>query len=140
MRELYESGHDRTKEAAAVGKFIERFGGGVDFFKLPIQYKLDFAIVRDGSVTSFIEVKCRKNVISAYPTYIISLSKMVAAAQYKDAGITCILLVQWADQMGWVKIPDNRWITKVGGRKDREDWQDIEPVVHIPIKEFKAVG
>ena len=26
---------------------------------------------------------------------------------------------------------------KVGGRKDRNDWQDIEPVGHIPIKNFK---
>jgi len=139
MRELYESGHDRTKETAAVERFIHHFGGGADYVKLPIQYKLDFAIVRDGRVTSFIEVKCRKNIISAYPTYIISLSKMVAATQYKTAGISCILLVQWTDQMGWVQIPDNRWVTKVGGRKDRGDWQDVEPVVHIPIKEFKLI-
>jgi len=31
------------------------------------------------------------------------------------------------------------WSVRVGGRKDRNDWQDIEPVTHIPISEFKDV-
>ena len=37
-------------------------------------------------------------------------------------------------------MSSNEWDAKIGGRKDRGDWQDIEPVIHIPISEFNTVG
>ena len=138
-RPTYESSGDRSSETVAVEKFIGSFGGDVSFIKLPVQYKMDFALVRNGTITAFVEVKCRKNHKHTYPTYMISMSKQVAAASFNAIGINCILLVQWADSMGWVQLTNPDWKVKVGGRKDRGDWQDIEPVTHIPISEFKDV-
>ena len=69
----------------------------------------------------------------------MSMSKLVAAAGDRKIGINCILLVQWADSMGGVQMSNEYWSVRVGGRKDRNDWQDIEPVTHIPISEFKDV-
>ena len=138
-RPTYENASDRSAETVAVQKFIKSFGGEVDFIKLPMQYKMDFALTRNGVITALVEVKCRRNKKHAYPTYMISMSKLVAAAGYRSIGINCILLVQWADGMGWVQMSNEDWNVRVGGRKDRNDWQDIEPVTHIPIREFKDV-
>ena len=138
-RPTYENASDRSAETVAVQKFIKSFGGEVDFIKLPLQYKMDFALTRNGVITALVEVKCHRNKKHAYPTYMISMSKLVAAAGYRSIGINCILLVQWADAMGWVQMSNEDWSVRVGGRKDRNDWQDIEPVTHIPINEFKDV-
>ena len=138
-RPTYENAVDRSAETMAIRKFIDSFGDEVDFIKLPMQYKMDFALTRGGVITALVEVKCRKNNKHAYPTYMISMSKLVAAAGYSSIGINCILLVQWADSMGWVQMAGDDWKVRVGGRKDRNDWQDIEPVTHIPVGEFKEV-
>jgi hypothetical protein len=140
FRPNYETSEDLSKEALAIQKFIARFGGAVEFAKLPIQYKMDFCLIDDETVCTFVEVKCRTNKKTAYSTYIISMSKIVVAKAYNDIGIKCILLVQWTDEMGWVDLSNNEWPVKIGGRKDRGDWQDIEPVAHIPISEFNIVG
>ena len=138
-RPLYESAEDRSAETIAVKKFIDSLDGDVDFIKLPMQYKMDFAITRGGVLTGLVEVKCRKNSKHAYSTYMISMSKLVAAAGYSSIGINCVLLVKWTDGMGWVKMDGNKWKVRIGGRKDRNDWQDVEPVTHIPIAEFNEV-
>jgi hypothetical protein len=140
FRPKYETSEDLSKEALAIQKFIASFGDAVEFAKLPIQYKMDFCLIDDQTVCTFVEVKCRKNKKTAYSTYIISMSKIVVAKAYNDIGIKCILLVQWTDEMGWVDLSNNEWPVKIGGRKDRGDWQDIEPVAHIPISEFNIVG
>lgn len=136
MRPRYETASDLTKERQAVERFLDSFPVDAEAVKLPMQYRMDFCIVSGGNASAFVEVKCRTNKMHAYPTYMISLSKMVAAAAYSRLGITCILLVQWSDKSGWVKIDPDGWSIKWGGRRDRADWQDSEPVVHIPISDF----
>jgi hypothetical protein len=50
-------------------------------------------------------------------------------------------IVQWDDRMAYWDMPigwvagDVRW----GGRSDRGDDQDAEPVEHIPVGEFRNV-
>ena len=138
-RPIYEKSSDRSAEEIAIKKFINSFDPEVEFFKLPIQYKMDFALVRNGQITALVEVKSRKNKKNAYPTYMISMSKLTSAASYKAIGINCILLIQWSDQIGWIQMNHKEWTFKVGGRKDRNDWQDIEPVGHISVKNFKEI-
>ena len=138
-RPVYENAEDRSAETMAIKRFIDSLDGDVDFIKLPMQYKMDFAITRDGVIIGLVEVKCRKYSKHAFSTYMISMSKLVAAAGYSSIGIGCILLVQWTDSMGWVKMDGDNWKVRIGGRKDRNDWQDVEPVTHIPIAEFKEV-
>ena len=140
FRPKYETFEDLSKETIAIKKFISSFGEPVDFVKLPIQYKMDFCLIDNKTIKTFVEVKCRTNEKIAFSTYIISMSKVVVARSYSDFGVNCILLVQWTDQMGWVDLSSKEWEAKIGGRKDRGDWQDIEPVVHIPISEFNTVG
>ena len=88
FRPTYETSGDLKKETLAVKRFIASFGGDVDFAKLPIQYKMDFCLIDKKTVCTFVEVKCRTNKKTAYSTYIISMSKVVAAKSYSDIGLT----------------------------------------------------
>jgi len=40
--------------------------------------------------------------------------------------------------MGWINLNED-FLCKRGGRNDRNDWQDVEPVCHFRISKFKDV-
>ena len=135
-RPLYESGLDRANERAVADVLLERWRCSA--VKLPISYELDYALVRDGTVRAWAEVKCRRNARDRYPTYMISLRKVLAGlAMAERTNLPFLLLVQWADALGWV-TPSARGI-QIGGRHDRGDSADVEPVIHIPIDTFSIL-
>lgn len=111
------------------------------FRKLPLSYRLECAIehIPTGKVTGFCEFKRRRNLRTHYPTLMLSLHKyreLAACSEFSDA----LLFVRWNDRDGLYEVnkhanPDIRW----GGRKDRGDWQDREPVVHIPVDDFELL-
>ena len=140
MRPRYESAKDRQNEAIPANVLRAM---GYDVHKLPDHYRIDYAVMRDGRCVAFAEIKTRTNESAAYDTYMISLSKLVAAQSLSDfTGLTVSLIVQWTDRIGITRLcpdgvitPDVFW----GGRKDRGDDQDQETVIHIPIERFKPL-
>ena len=140
MRPTYEVSQDLLNEQDIILRFIDHFGGHLTPFKMPIQYKLDFCLGDGSSAKVFAEVKVRKNNKEKYSTYIISLSKVMAAKSIKEStGLDTVIIVGWTDCIGYTNL-NNDWPIKVGGRTDRNDWQDIEPLAHIPISEFTVIG
>ena len=112
----------------------------VSYSKLPISYKLDYAMYRDENLLGFAEVKCRQNSINDFSTYIISLSKVIKARRLASVtGTKSVLIVSWSDATGWINFFSD-FEVKQGGRSDRDDWQDQEPVCHFDIKEFKIIS
>lgn len=112
----------------------------VSFCKLPIQYKLDYALLRKDEVVAFAEIKKRNNTISKYSTYMISLGKILAGRQLTSVtGKKCFLVVGFTDITAFVNM-DVDFTTKMGGRFDRNDWQDYEPTCHIDIHKFKKLN
>lgn len=104
-------------------------------------YPID-AIAKLGHFTvAFIEAKCRSNNINAYPTYMLSLDKFQNGAWLAECfNADYIIAVQWADCCGLWRWRDHRIDRpqiQIGGRTDRGDEQDVEPVIHIPILEFE---
>ena len=96
----------------------------VSYSKLPLDYKLDYAMYRDDNLVGFAEVKCRKPKMKDFPTYIISLSKIMKARRLASVtGTKSVLIVSWSDATGWIDVFSD-FIVKQGGRKDRDDWQD----------------
>ena len=71
MRPRYEN----EKTLAAETKFKESLEArfNVEFQKLPISYRADFAVIKDGEVTGFAELKNRNVDYETYPTLILSL-------------------------------------------------------------------
>jgi|TARA_R110000796_G_scaffold26400_3_gene73488 hypothetical protein len=106
---------------------------------MPITYKLDYAMYRNDNLVGFSEVKCRTNSVQDYKTYIISLSKVMSARRLSSVTSTkSLLIVSWSDAIGWIDFFSD-FKVKQGGRSDRNDWQDQEPVCHFDIKDFKII-
>jgi len=136
IRSLYETEEDRGRE----GSFIEELciTWKCEAVKLPIHYKLDFALMRDGVIRAFLETKIRKYVMDYFDTYMISMAKVLAAREYSAfAGIPSLLAVRWNDGDGFIGLHSMKdFEIGFGGRRDRNDPQDMEPVVFIPIENF----
>ena len=65
---------------------------------------------------------------------------MSAYNYVKNFNVGFKLIVRWKDVVGYYTIKrDDYFSLGFNGRVDRGDWQDVEPVVYIPIKEFKDV-
>lgn len=136
MRPRYERPRDLTNEQRVAARMKER---GIELRKMPISYRLDFAMFRDGKLRGFAEVKTRNNRHDTYPTLMISLGKVMAARQLAEVSETrSVLLVQYLDGIYWCNFA-SPFEVAMGGRWDRADDDDVEPVAHFPIEAFKMV-
>lgn len=137
MRPLYESSEDLANEQQ-VAKFLSE-KWGCTFKKLPISYHIDWVVMRD-KPQAFVELKCRKNESKKYPTLLLSLNKWMRGKELsKELGIPFIVAVKWTDGVFFHTAGSADVSYGFGGRTDREDSQDIEPVVLIPVENFKRI-
>ena len=147
MRPIYETQADLVRERDVVAAFAAHFK--LRTIKLPSRYPLDFAVVRRSednvdSITAFGEVKVRTHSYGDYPTAIIAVGKWVECMALCERTNTRLLLL-----VGWDSGKDVRWVDlraltgppaiAPGGRRDRSDVDDEEPVVHIPIHVFRQI-
>ena len=136
-RPLYETESDRVHEYDVMSDVYRKFGAD-EFLKLPMSYGFDFALYKQNQLKAVVEVKCRKQ---RYDTLILSLQKFMCGLGYLREGIPAFLVVVW-DGHGTFVRRFREFDLKVlriefGGRSDRGDPDDQEPVVHIPIEEFR---
>lgn len=109
--------------------------------KLPIRYALDYGLFQD-KLIGFAEVKCRTvgfEAIHRMGGYMLSLGKwMSARTLYEMTGAPFFLAVSTPDGTFAARFDEFPVFTvSLGGRTDRRDWQDMEPVVMIPVWHFK---
>lgn len=139
-RPLYETHIDVKNELAVINTVAVL--ARMEAVKLPIRYSVDFALIKDKSIRAWIEVKCRKNQQAAYSTLMISAAKLMDGVNLAtQSGRPFFLIVRWTDKLGRLKINDlTNYNLGFGGRKDRSDAQDLEPVYEIPIKQFEIIA
>ena len=138
MRPLYETQQDRDNEQALSSIIEKQFN--CQLTKMPIKLSLDFMATRNGSAVAFIEARQRKTKMLQYPTYMISLYKVMMANTLTQAtGLPCFLAVQWSDAAGICKLPSNDMDIQTGGTVRRGDPQDIEPVAYFDVAAFKVI-
>ena len=140
MRPRYESERTLELERMAITKFADEFS--VTPVKLPIAYNIDYALLSGENLMCWAEVKCRDVERYTYDTLAISMKKIVNGVQLsKMSGKSFLLLVQWNDSLGWIKVKeDDELDIRLGGRKGRNDWQDVEPMAHFDVRQFKIIG
>jgi hypothetical protein len=144
LRPLYETGEDLQNELNLATK-IEKIWK-CKFRKMPMQYKIDFALERNKKIVAFCEIKERSysmDEIDSMGGYKISLAKWMAGIQLmQQTGLPFILLIG-ANNGAYQKTikypPALPLDLSVWGRGDRSDPQDFEPCVSIPVSEFKQV-
>ena len=147
MRPIYENANDLRSEKKLISHVSDCWN--VVSYKLPMSYKIDYAMYRIDTGTSnsssenlvgFAEVKCRTHKFGTFPTYIISLAKVMEARRLaRETDTRSILIVSWTDKIGYLDFFSHHQI-RHGGRADRNDWQDQEPVCHFDLKHFKGIG
>ena len=138
MRPLYESRSDLTSEKKIIDYVSQSWN--VVYYKLPISYKIDYAFYRNENLIGFAEVKCRSHKFGTFPTYIISLSKVMEARRLaRETNTKSLLIVSWLGALAYLDFFSDHQV-KHGGRSDRNDWQDQEPMCHFYLKHFKRIG
>jgi len=141
-RPIYEN-EESLKSEAGTAFEIEK-AWKVKLVKMPMKNKIDFLMKRaaDLEPKAFIEAKNRACKKHQYKTYMISLDKWVAGLSMESStNLPFILVVNWNDEIGYLKCKEviGAITVNMGGRTDRGDAQDIEPVVHIPIYLFETL-
>lgn len=137
-RPTYETGSDRANEGDAITELADAWK--CRFIKLPRMYPMDFALIGRGNrARCLVEVKCRTYTRGAFPTYHLSAKKVAdMAALSQITGLPAVLLVRLKNALLWHRI-DPPYDLEVGGRRDRGDWQDVEPVCAIPFDQFEEI-
>lgn len=139
MRPEYETSSDRDREEAVARAFGGRHG--VRLARLPPRYSVDRAIIRDGVVSGWAEIKVRTTPASQYPSAHIGAAKLAECLTLAHrTGLPLILIYGWSGgaDVRWHRV-DGPYTIEMGGRRDRGDWQDQEPMVAIPVEEFRLI-
>jgi hypothetical protein len=148
MRPVYETEADRIRERAVALKVKAWLAGSAAHSATAVKLKpfspVDFAICKhDGTVVAFVEVKVRTCRSDEYDTYLLSMDKAIALRRLAQDtnGMLVYLAVEWMDRVGVFLVRADTVFSRpmMGGRWDRGDGQDVEPVVHIPVSAFETV-
>lgn len=140
MRKRYENPASLAAEQEVAQVLEDRWK--CKLAKMPIAYHIDWMAIRQDKPVAFMELKCRTNPRQQYPTFMLSLAKWQHGIQMADiANIPFIVSVRWTDGLFYLPVDnDTPFDLGYGGRKDRGDWQDMEPVVYVPTNIFKEVA
>jgi hypothetical protein len=137
VRPIYETPENRAAEAE-IAAVIERTWS-CDLHKLPMHYKLDYMASKHDQLVAWLEVKRRHCNRDTYETIYLSLIKVMAAhSLHSITGKRCFFIVQFNDCLAYADILGERTVS-FGGRTDRGDWQDEEPLVLIPKSDFTII-
>lgn len=132
---MYETDEDLAREKVVIGKLARLLG--CKPMKLPPErYFVDHALLQGNEVYAFAEAKVRHK---EYDSYIISLHKWMWLERFAEhAQNASILVVQWPTKLGCVSVlPENcHRVATWGGRWDRGDWRDQEPMIRVPFDRF----
>lgn len=133
-RRRYETEQDRERERQAV-LFMQRAMNWRAVHRTPRYYPCDWVVDLDGRRFGLLEVKVRDRF---YDQYMLSLHKAATLLIYSEiAGYIPMLGVQWTDKKTvgiWNPLLREYLMPGVGGRKDRGDAQDMEPIVWVPSR------
>lgn len=139
MRKRYENPASLEAERLVATTLESRWN--CKLAKMPIAYHIDWMALRDNKPVAFMELKCRTNPREQYPTFMLSFAKWQHGIQMgSTAAVPFIVSVQWTDGLFYLPVDNTTpFDLGYGGRKDRGDWQDMEPVVYVPTSLFKEV-
>lgn len=140
MRPIYETQKNLDVERGVASLLEEKWK--CEVVKMPIKYGLDYTFTRNKEIAGFCEIKCLNYELAQFDRmsggYFISMGKFISAKTLAEFTKLPFFLV--------LKTKDGIWYRKftqfegfkfvVNGRKDRNDWQDVEPMVLLEIKLF----
>jgi hypothetical protein len=144
-RPLYETKKDILAEARVAKRVAIKWN--CKPIKLRPLYVIDYAMLRDGKCHAFVEIKCRSYSMKQMDDmngFMLSLDKWRAGIDLSRAsGAEFIIVVDTPDATWWHQVnperPADHDGLSFGGRTDRDDPQDVEPVVLLRYGRFKKL-
>ncbi|MGW8178277.1 MAG: hypothetical protein ACWGQW_05860 [bacterium] len=139
-RPTYETDLDREIEGDIAERFARHFN--CTQHELPQYSRVDRVIFGpSGNLRGFIEIKRRYYECGRYNTFFVSKKKFqVMSWLYRATQLPVMLVVQFDDLIAWIDIGKvGPAQLRCGGRSDRQDPQDTEPMAHIPIDIFQFI-
>lgn len=135
MRPLYETQQDLHNEGQVLARICAAWE--CEGTKLPLTYKVDYALTRHGEIKAWAEIKCRN---TEYPDMWVSLKKWMAGVRLsKTTGRPFVLVYCFKHKVYWKAVQDDLPVIRIGGRTDRSDWQDVEPMAVFSLKDFQVL-
>lgn len=138
-RPVYETAETEHSEEAAARLIGDRLR--CEVVRNKKFYPADYSFLRDRRVVALGEIKVRRNLRAAYPTFFISAEKLAKCRQLaSDVRLPFALFVWWLDGIFYLDASsaEHEHVT-VGGRRDRGDPSDVEPLVHFSITAFRSI-
>ena len=142
-RPMYEQAMDLAREHEMMTHVSAKWG--VQYYKLPISYRMDFILMSAEYPKAFAECKHRNFKWGQYPDVMISLSKVQAAdSLHRATGLKTMLIVRAIDTIYHVCLNEcmenHNWLRFGGRTVNTRDDGDVEPVYHIPIERFGCIA
>jgi len=144
MRKMYETEDDLAREFK-VAERLEKLWQW-ELRKLPISYKADYLATgqhpfrTNQSVgRAWVEVRCRNHRHDKYPSVFISAQKVSYVAELmRVTDLPFYFVVAWQDKVGVAELKPPFEVDWTG-RNDMRDSADVEPIVHVPLSDFKML-
>jgi len=139
-RPLYETDADLSREAKVMQTAAEKWN--CDYMKLPLSYRLDFALVRRNKLVALAEIRVRNVKAETYPTIIFSVNKRAKANELSDqTKVPSFFVVQYDDEIRYIDFAETPDEFQVGGRTgaNRRDQADVELVGHYDVSRMKRL-
>jgi len=131
MRTQYESKEDRTVEQILIKDYTSSKA-----LKLPKSYGFDFMVQHGPKLPEVWEVKRRTK---RYSTWFVSLLKLLKAQHYEALGIKANALVEIEGKVYTLRFTETPYYIEWGGRSDRNDSADQEPMVHYKLNDMEEI-
>lgn len=132
MRPIYENVRTLRDEDAVAETLAAAWR--CEHYKLPRSYHVDRWLERDGRLVCWLEIKCRNQ---RYDTFFISLQKVLSArSMARETYAPFVIAVSLPDGIFWMKDAGETLDVRRGGRSDRGDPADMEPMVHFAMSRF----
>jgi hypothetical protein len=134
MRPIYESNANLRDERLIADYIESKSQQGLKLYKMHMKQRIDFMGIAGNLAHSVYEVKRRHNNHDQYPTLILSLEKFSKGIEFfTNYNLGFYFVVAFDDGVYYYQYrAQDRFAIDLGGRTDRNDKQDIEPVIHIP--------
>lgn len=133
-RPVSEDQLDREQEEQ-LARFLQQLHRWPSIERTPKMYPCDWVVDLGGGDFGLLELKWRK---ARFERYMISLHKAAQLITFADIGrFVPMLGVGWRNTREVALWEDLRkeWLEPgFGGRRDRGDHQDVEPVVYVPVR------
>jgi hypothetical protein len=131
-----ETAQDLEREETA-RRLIEQYRDKRVIKLSETHYQIDWAVLDpDGSLCCYAEYKFRTR---KYPSTLLSAAKYAQGLFLaQPVGVPFRLFVEWPWGVHWVDMPPGLSAC-LGGRNDRNQSADIEPVVHIDSALFRPL-